>query len=105
MIIGADMVCDLPRWRNIDELLDSIQLLIATRPPENQDDVRENIKALAGKLSEKQIESLAESVIPTPMIDISSTEIRRRVAAGESIQDMTPQPVEQYIMVNGLYKN
>jgi len=105
MIIGADMLCDLPKWRAIDELLHSVQLLIASRPPENQDDVRESIQALAGKLSKKQIASLVESVIATPMIDISSTEIRRRVAAGESIKDMTPKPVQEYIMVHGLYQN
>ena len=105
MIIGADMVCDLPKWKGIDELLDSVQLLIASRPPENPDDLREKIKALAGKLNEKQIESLLESIIPTPMIDISSTQIRRRVAAGESIRDMTPPLVEEYIMAHGLYKN
>lgn len=104
MIIGADMLCDLPQWREIDELLDIARLLIASRPPESPDDLRKSINALAGKLSKKQIASLKESVIATPMTDISSTEIRRRVAAGESVRGMTPLAVQEYIMEYGLYQ-
>ncbi|MCK5114544.1 MAG: nicotinate (nicotinamide) nucleotide adenylyltransferase [Phycisphaerae bacterium] len=103
MIIGADMIPDLPRWRAIDELLDSVQLLIASRPPDNHETVKRRIESLTGQLSEKQIAGLVESIIPTPLVDISSTEIRRRIAARESITDMTPPPVEEYIMQHGLY--
>jgi nicotinate-nucleotide adenylyltransferase len=37
-------------------------------------------------------------------VDISSTEIRRRAAAGESISELVPQAVADYIAVNKLYR-
>jgi nicotinate-nucleotide adenylyltransferase len=38
------------------------------------------------------------------MIDISATDIRRRVATGRSIDYLTPQPVVSYIRDHGLYR-
>ena len=36
-------------------------------------------------------------------LEISASEIRRRVAASESIRYLTPEPVERYIYARGLY--
>jgi nicotinate-nucleotide adenylyltransferase len=46
---------------------------------------------------------LRESVVETPLIDISATQVRRRVAAGLPIDFLTPEPVVRYIRENGLY--
>ena len=40
-----------------------------------------------------------------PLLSISSTEIRHRVAAGENFRYLLPHPVEQYIYKRGLYKD
>jgi nicotinate-nucleotide adenylyltransferase len=42
--------------------------------------------------------------VEMPQIGLSSTEIRRRVAAGQSIRYQTPRAVEMYIATQGLYK-
>ena len=40
-----------------------------------------------------------------PGIDVSATEVRRRVARGEAIADLVPTPVAQYIAEHGLYRS
>jgi len=43
-------------------------------------------------------------MVQLPMMDVSSTEIRRRVAAGESIANLVPPPVASYIARHRLYR-
>ena len=47
---------------------------------------------------------LSKLVVPMPLLDISSTEIRRRVARGESIRFLTPEKVVRLIRKHGLYR-
>ena len=46
---------------------------------------------------------LRERVVETPRVDISATDIRRRVRVGKSIDDLTPPAVVRYIHEHGLY--
>ena len=41
--------------------------------------------------------------VPLPLMDVSSTDVRRRVAAGESIADLVPAAVARYIEQHRLY--
>ena len=43
------------------------------------------------------------AVVEMPPVDISSTEIRRRVAAGEPIDKLVSEPIARYIRLHGLY--
>ena len=47
---------------------------------------------------------LTSRILPTPLIDISSTTIRARVAAGQSIDEWVPPGVAGYVKKNGLYR-
>lgn len=46
---------------------------------------------------------LGRRVVPAPLIEISASEIRRRVAVGQSIEFLTPPAVVSYIRDNQLY--
>ena len=104
MAIGADMIGELPKWHCAEELLAKVKLVIACRPPWSYKSVVEAIEKLRGQLSDKYINEIAASVIPTLLIDISSTDIRSRAAAGKPIQPLAPPAVAEYIKLNKLYQ-
>jgi len=49
------------------------------------------------------VQGLADQVVTVPQLDISATEIRRRVAAGEPIDTLVPSEVRKYIEAHRLY--
>jgi nicotinate-nucleotide adenylyltransferase len=95
-ITGADAVQDLATWKDIDRLLDLCQFIAATRPGciSTLDDIIQYF----GSKGRKRIHRL-----PTPELEISSTDIRERVKQGKSIQYIVPESVENYILKEGLY--
>lgn len=93
-LIGADMLNYLPQWHRADDLVRQCHFLILQRPgvPLNWD-----------ALPAEMVTRLKDNVVPAPLVDTSSTVIRRRVRAGESIEGMTPEVVADYIASHRLY--
>jgi nicotinate-nucleotide adenylyltransferase len=90
LILGQDQYASLHTWRDWRELLGLVSLAIANRPG-------------ALLTVDPQVAQAAHRVVPLPMMDISSTEVRRRVAAGESIAGLVPATVARYIEQRRLY--
>jgi nicotinate-nucleotide adenylyltransferase len=92
-LLGADQVSRLPTWRQPLDLLREAHLIVMTRPGWVLD------------LSELPAEYgiLIERVVPAPSVEISSTDIRRRVAEGKPIEFLTTPGVCRYIKEKGLY--
>ncbi len=89
LIVGSDSVRDLGTWRQPQEIAKFAVLLISARP----------------ETSASQPPGYFRSqIIRSPLLDISSTEIRDRCRRGESIRYMVPEVVEQYIVEKGLYR-
>ena len=98
-IVGADTVCSLHLWKYPERILSRCTVLAAVRRDQISDD------ALEQSISSLECEYGAViRQLEIPSIDISSTDIRRRVGAGRSIHYMVPAPVEQYILENEIYK-
>ena len=93
-LIGADMLLNLPRWHRAEELIREVNFVIVARPGWSLD----------WSQLPPAFQSLQSNLIEAPLLDISASEIRRRVRAGESIDDLTPPPVVQYIAQRGLYR-
>jgi nicotinate-nucleotide adenylyltransferase len=93
-LIGADQLMDLPRWKEPDALLREAKIVIMRRPG----------TALDWNKLPSSYHRLQENVVEAPLVDISATEIRRRVANGESIDGLTPPAVIDYIRKHGLYR-
>ena len=99
-IIGADSLGELVSWYRVGELVDACRIVTASRPGFDDPD----LVALSTVLSEAQVARLRENVLTTPRIDVSSTDIRRRVAAGRSARYLVPETVRAYIEDNSLYR-
>lgn len=100
-LIGADMVAGLPRWHRIQELLAACRLCIMYRGGMD----RPALTPLACHFGPEAVDRLKNDVIETPLVDISSTDIRARMAAGQSVADLVPPQVLRYIEQHHLYRN
>ena len=98
-LLGADMLVDLPTWYRPEEICRLATPLVVGRPNAPEPD----FERLSGALSPERIDEIRSQQIEMPPVDASSTGIRRRVARGESIDDLTPRAVAEYIAEHGLY--
>jgi len=100
-IIGADSLAELTTWYRVSELVEACRIVTAARPGWDTIDWT----PLRKKLSDAQIAALQAGVLQTPRIDISSTDIRRRIREGQSIRYLVPDAVQQYIETRALYRD
>lgn len=98
-IIGRDSLPELHTWYRIGELIESCRIVTAVRPGYDAPDLR----PLRQTLSPEQLDRLSRDVLATPAIDISATDIRRRVREGRSIRYLVPEAVRDHIHRHGLY--
>jgi len=100
-LTSADSIEELPRWYGIAELIDECNLSVMYRAGYEPPDFAK-FKAIWGS---ERVEKVQKNVIRTPLIDISSTEIRERLAAGRDVTNMLHPPVAEYICKHGLYQS
>jgi len=94
-LMGADSLVDLPTWRTPSTIMALARLAVATRPGSEVDmgDLEAQLPGV-GK---------ATDMIETPLIDISSRDLRDRVRSGRSIAYRTTSSVSYYLKDRGLY--
>ncbi len=100
-IVGADSLAELPTWHRASELVDMCRIIAAARAGWEQiawDELRQT-------LNKAQVERLKAGVLKTPVIEISSTDVRRRIREGRSIRYLVPDTVRAYIKQHALYHN
>lgn len=95
LILGQDQLAGLPSWQGWEELLDRAALAVAARA---EDAVLAPPALLARPGVMERMERLA-----MPAMQWSSTEVRRRAAAGEDVSPMTGERVAGYIARHRLY--
>jgi len=95
-ILGWDNLIQLPQWHEPSRLVQMCRLVAVPRVGYPHPKMKVLAASVAG---------LPESVIMlnTPQLEISSSEIRNRVAQGLSIRHLVVEPVERYIKQHGLY--
>lgn len=94
-ITGADAVLEILTWHEYDQLAQECRFIAVTRPGF----VLERLAEIADKAFLDRV-----SFLPIPGLEISSTDLRRRVREGRSLKYLTPEPVEAYIRQQGLYR-
>lgn len=98
-LLGMDSLGELGTWHRVGELAGTCTLVTAARPGYAAPD----LSALSPELTREQITRIEQHILETPLIDIRATDIRARVAAGQSIRYLVPAAVEAHIHKNGLY--
>jgi nicotinate-nucleotide adenylyltransferase len=93
-IIGADAVSGLTKWHEAEKLLDEVRFIVMGRP---------GWKFELDSLP-KGLQRLRAVAVEVPQVEISATEIRRRVKAGLGIEYLCPEEVSGYIRDRGLYR-
>jgi nicotinate-nucleotide adenylyltransferase len=99
-IVGGDMARGLPTWREPERLLALATFAVAEREGAARDDILGELRPLltkAGGMDERVV------FFDMPRIDVSSSLVRERVAAGRPIRYLVPDAVAQRIADWGLY--
>ena len=94
-LMGADSLIDLHRWREPAEIVRLAEIGVASRPGTavDIDAVTDQLPQARGRIT----------VVPTPLIAISATDIRYRVRTARPITFHVPPAVERYIRAHRLY--
>lgn len=96
-LIGADTVHQLHTWRRVDELIHLCGFLVMMRPGEEEEKT-----LLAMQDWRKKGAQLA--LLEGRLLDISSSEIRKRLKAEKNADDLIPPAVSRYIREHHLYE-
>lgn len=94
-MIGSDAIRDVARWKEPREIFRLATPLVVHRAGEPEPDIA-TLSSLCTAETQPQI-------VRMQPVDVSSTEIRRRVQHGESIDGLVPAPVANYIAERGFY--
>jgi nicotinate-nucleotide adenylyltransferase len=112
-ITGADAFADIATWREYPALLDAAHFVVVSRPGHDPEGVRGRAPAVVPRIVDlRGVEAEPARPLPeTPSVilvdgrtpDVSSTEVRRLLAAGRSIAHLVPPAVCQHIARHRLY--
>ena len=97
-IMGADSLFHITEWKCPERIFAACHILAATRDGRTEDDMREQLQRLE-RAYHADVRLLQMDAVP-----VSSTEIRRRIAAGEPVDGELPEAVADYIREKGLYR-
>lgn len=97
-VIGDDSLFQLHKWYAFERLADLCEILVVARG-EQQDTIEAYIREFCTKYPAFRI-----SYVEMLHVPVSSSDIRARITAGESIQELVPDDVLQYIEAHALYK-
>jgi nicotinate-nucleotide adenylyltransferase len=100
LLLGADMLADLPNWRSPARVCELALPVAVGRPGCGPVD----FEPLRSTTTPERIDQMRRHQVAMPEIGISSSGIRRRVSLGQSIRYQVPRAVEMYIETHGLYK-
>lgn len=100
VLLGADMLVTLPQWHEPERVCALAVPVAVCRPGCAAIDF-DMLRSIAAP---DRIDEMRRHRVEMPEIGISATELRRRVAAGQSIRYCTPPAVEAYIVSHRLYR-
>jgi nicotinate-nucleotide adenylyltransferase len=98
-ILGADALADMPAWHEPRRIVELARLAVTRRPEVDGELIPPNLREAIPHIEER-----VDMVDMSPL-DISATDIRRRVRDGRSTQFLVPASVREVIDQHGLYQD
>lgn len=111
LVIGADAFREIRTWKGFPQILDRCHFVVVSRRGIPAPSLREALPEWSGRMIDVARMSRFDAgiepqiiLIDAPTASVSSTDVRRRVAASESIAGLVPDRVARYISTYGLYE-
>lgn len=98
LIVGADNLFTMEEWKDAEVIFQNAKILAAVRGTKKRADMEKKIAQLKEKYGADII------LLDVRQVDISSSAIREKIAAGRSVRYMLPDKVREYILKNHLYE-
>lgn len=112
LIVGSDNLATFEKWKDYKKILEETNLVVTTRPgydmPSDKDLLPKFLKDLTADIDFNFIELTSGRSIQFVTlndIEVSSTELRKKLRTGRPVQNFLPLSVETYIKENSLYRN
>ena len=100
LVVGSDQAINFRSWKDWADLTSLATPVVVLRPPHTRADWP---ALLAEQMDEAWAARWLSWTLPIEPVNSSSTEVRRRIAAGESTEDLLLPEVANYIKSSGLY--
>ena len=101
LMMGGDSLLDLPTWWHAQELAREVAIVTFARPGS---ELGGKLDTLAEHFGGDWVNRVRELMVQAPLMEISATDVRRRVRDGRSVRYMVPEAVRAYIEERGLYR-
>ena len=112
LIIGMDAFCSFDQWKNWQEILLLVNLVVIHRPNAEFDETQTS-EALCSCLSQSRVNDVTELkaatsgkilFYPVTQLDISSTQIRESIKQGKDVHYLMPESIVEYIQQHRIYQ-
>ncbi len=101
LLLGADSLADLPSWKEPQKICELAVPVAVSRVGSSDPDY----DGLIGSATAERLEYFRQFRVTMPLVELSSTAIRRRVSESKSIRYQLPRAVEKYIETRQLYRS
>ena len=105
-ITGADAFAEIETWSRYPGVLDLANFVVVSRPGMSLQALRDRLPMLKDRMRLPRVthaDSTSIYLVDAPTPDVSSTEIRRRIAERRPVSDLVPPGVEHHIAQHELY--
>jgi nicotinate-nucleotide adenylyltransferase len=109
-VIGADAFADIQSWKDYPAILECAHFAVVSRPGHPVDDLPHRLPQLAERMIRPPLDEISHldpmiALIDSPTSNVSATQIREKLALGDSIAGLVPDRVRQHIEQHGLYSS
>lgn len=98
LLIGTDMLLSFESWYRYRDLMSYVTLCYIDRENESTQKTKECAERYRREYGARIIS------LDAPVFEVSSSDVRRKIANGDSIDTLVPEKVKEYIIKNSLYK-